>query len=161
MMKIASLPLNSRVWVYQSNRVLSNEEQATIQIELESFIEQWAAHGTSLKASAEILFDSLLVLAVDESQEPASGCSIDSSVHFVKNLGQKYGFDAFDRNAIAYLKDNKVAFTTLQALEKAEGAQVFNLAVSNTNDLQEKLLLNFENSALSRVKIDPSFTFSL
>ena len=160
-MSITNFSLESRVWVYQSNRLLTADEQIQMKEELDAFVAQWAAHGTSLKASAEILYDSLIVLAVDESQEPASGCSIDSSVRFIKGLGQKYNFDAFDRNAIAYLKDDTLAFTSLQDLNKAKGAQVFNLTVSNVEQFKNHLLVDFEKSALSRVNIDSSFTFSL
>lgn len=152
---------NSRVWVYQSNRLLTADEQIQMQEALNAFVAQWAAHGTALKASAEILYDSLIVIAVDESQEPASGCSIDSSVHFVKSLGQKYDFDAFNRNTVAYLKGDQIAFTTLQNLGKAKGAKVFNLSVSNIEQFNNHLLVEFEKSALSRVNIDSSFTFSL
>jgi hypothetical protein len=160
-MNISSFPSNSRVWVYQSNRVLTLDEQTQIQVELNTFIAQWAAHGSALKAGAQIQYDSLIILAVDESLEAASGCSIDSSVHFVKSLGQKYNFDAFNRNTVAYLKDTSVGFTTLQDLSKVKDAKVFNLSVSNVEQLKNKLLVNFEKSALSRVNIDASFTFSL
>lgn len=154
-------PDSSRVWVYQADRKLSPDEQGTIQLEMAAFTSQWAAHGKGLKASAGVLFDSILVLIVDQSQEAASGCSIDSSVHFIKALGVKYGFDAFNRNTIAYLKEEELAFTNLQNLNQAQGAQIFNLAVTSLGELKEKLVLNYEDSALSRVKIDSSFTFSL
>ena len=154
-------PDSSSVWVYQADRKLSLDEQANIQQEMQAFTQQWSAHGKGLKASYGVLFETLLVLIVDLSQEAASGCSIDSSVHFIKALGANYGFDAFNRNAIAYLKDNTIAFTNLQNLDLAKGDQVFNVAVSNFGDFKEKLILNYEDSALSKLKIDTSFTFSL
>lgn len=154
-------PDSSRVWVYQADRKLGVEEQAKIKLEMEAFTQQWAAHGKGLKASSGVLFDSILVLLVDQSQEAASGCSIDSSVHFIKALGAKYGFDCFNRNSIAYLKSGNLAFTNLQDLDKAKDAQVFNVAVTTFEDFKSKLVINYEDSALSRVKIDTSFTFSL
>jgi hypothetical protein len=159
--KHTEYPNSSRVWVYQTDRKLSVEEQAKIQVEMKAFTQQWAAHGKGLKASSGVLFESLLVLIVDQSQEAASGCSIDSSVHFIKALGVKYGFDCFNRNAIAYVKEGNLAFTNLQDLDKAKGAQVFNLATSTFGDIKENFVLNFEESALSKVQIDLSFKFSL
>ncbi|MBL6917046.1 MAG: hypothetical protein ISR37_05480, partial [Balneolaceae bacterium] len=112
---------NRRIWLYQVNRLLSQEEQDLLNKEMQSFINQWAAHGTPLKSSTQILHNSILVFEVDQNHEAASGCSIDSSVRFVKELGKKYGFNAFDRNTFAYLKDERIAFTSIQEPSKAKG----------------------------------------
>lgn len=152
---------NTRIWTYQVNRLLSKEEQAQIKPELNAFVEQWAAHGASLKASAQIIYDCIFVFAVDQNHETASGCSIDSSVRFLKELGDKYNFDAFHRNTFAYLKEDKISFTTLQNSQEAIGAQVFNLTVSNLEEYQNNFILNYEDSALAKLAIDSSFKFSL
>lgn len=152
---------NTRVWVYQSNRLLTKAEQAQMKPEIDAFVAQWAAHGQSLHASAQILWDCFIVLAVDQNHEPASGCSIDSSVRFIKDLGEKYAFKPFDRNTIAYLKEDQIAFTTLQQIDQAKGAKVFNLSVSNMEEYKHKFVINFEDSAFANLAIDSSFKFSL
>ena len=43
-----SLPEESRIWIYQSNRKFSDEEMAEIETALQAFLQNWAAHGTSL-----------------------------------------------------------------------------------------------------------------
>ena len=77
---------HSRVWIYQSDRKLTADEVVQIQMNLDNFTRSWTAHNNQLKAKAEIRYNRFLVLIVDESQAGASGCSIDKSVNFMKQL---------------------------------------------------------------------------
>ena len=80
---------NARLWVYQSPRVLTESERGEILSASNVFINQWTAHGNNLQASLTIKYDQFLLLAVDEEIHNATGCSIDSSVAFIKTLGQQ------------------------------------------------------------------------
>nr|MBC7612229.1 ABC transporter ATPase [Pseudopedobacter sp.] len=108
----------SRVWVYQSNRVLSAEETETINNALINFIKSWTAHNQQLKAAFEIKYHRFLVLIVDETQAGASGCSIDKSVHLMKELQQQFHIDLFDRFNIAYKLDEEVKSAPKEAFEE-------------------------------------------
>jgi len=90
---------NSKVWVYQSNRILSEEEKNFVQIQLNEFVQNWKSHGSPLEGSGIVYLDRFIILMVNY----ASGCSIDQSVHFVKSLGNKINVDFFDRMLITYL----------------------------------------------------------
>lgn len=109
---------DARVWVYQSNRILSDAEVKTIYNSGLSFISEWAAHGASLKASFDILYDRFVVIAVDEAQAMASGCSIDKSVHFIKELEKQLNLNFFDRMQVAYRKDNEIVSCSFSEFEK-------------------------------------------
>jgi hypothetical protein len=100
-----SLPAHSRVWIYQSKRELSDEEVTSIYGEGQDFIAGWAAHGAQLKAAFYLFHHRFLVLFADESSVSASGCSIDSSVHWVKSVEAKYQLDLFDRMQVAFRKE--------------------------------------------------------
>lgn len=92
----------ARVWVYLSPRALTGEEQAWLKAQAQAFVQQWTSHQQALLAQAEVLEGRFLVLAVDEAQAQASGCSIDKSVAFVRQMGQALGLDFFDRLCFAY-----------------------------------------------------------
>ncbi len=115
---INQMPLNARVWVYQSNRFLSDAEINSIKEQGTIFIQQWAAHGASLKASFDVLYNLFIVIAVDEQQALASGCSIDSSVKFMKELELKFNLNLFDRMQVAYRLDNEIKTCSLSEFEK-------------------------------------------
>ncbi|MBC8052145.1 MAG: ABC transporter ATPase [Sphingobacteriaceae bacterium] len=92
----------SRVWIYQSNRPFSLQEEHSIKEKLSSFISQWEAHGNKLTAMAAIRYNRFIILAVDEELAGATGCSIDKSVNLMKEVGKEFNVELFDRFNIAY-----------------------------------------------------------
>ena len=99
-MKVAfdQLSDDARVWVYQANRSLDLTEMDQISQYLAIGIADWAAHGNSLLGSFEIQFSQVIIIAVDEQLNQASGCSIDTSSRWFKDLGAQLNIDFFDRS---------------------------------------------------------------
>lgn len=106
---LIALPDTSKVWIYQADKPLSDSITQKVKDELYDFSMSWSSHGKELDSYGHLFHYQFLVLVADGSNLP-SGCSIDSSVHFVEALGQKYGIDFFDRNTFAYMKDDEVHF---------------------------------------------------
>jgi hypothetical protein len=106
----ASLPDSARVWVYQANRPLTDADVAQIDAALQPSLSQWAAHGQPLLASAQVVNNRFVVIAVDEGHNLPSGCSIDASTHFLKGIGTQLQADFFDRSA-AYAGPNGEVLT--------------------------------------------------
>ncbi|MEZ4987780.1 MAG: hypothetical protein R2795_22585 [Saprospiraceae bacterium] len=105
---IASMPPHARVWVYQANEPFEATTIPEVGQYLERFTEQWTSHSKQLKAVGALLHNRFVILAVDESQAGASGCSIDSSVQFLQQLGAHYQRDLFDRMRFSYEKEGQV-----------------------------------------------------
>lgn len=144
-------PENSRVWVYQADRILNNNEVDTIESALKSFVPSWAAHGKNLDASFAILFNTFVVLLVNESSEKASGCSIDSSVKVIKDLGQQLNVNFFDRFAIAFIQGEEFNCVTKEQFQhlvnqNKENLWVFNNTITSFYDLKNNWLKPFEES---------------
>ncbi len=97
-----TLSNTTRLWVYQANKPFPSDAVPEIRSNLRAFARQWVSHNRQLKADADVLHDRFVILMVDESQADASGCSIDSSVHFLKKLQAEYGVDLFDRMYFSY-----------------------------------------------------------
>ena len=87
----------SRVWLYTANRAITPTEAPFVQENLEHFASSWKAHSTPLKAKACLLHEYTIAFVVDQSTANASGCSVDSSVRFVKELGKELNIDFFNR----------------------------------------------------------------
>ncbi len=136
--------MNSRVWMYQANRALSPDDVAKMRVRLYDFCESWAAHGTNLQSSFTIIYDRFVALLVNEEQAKASGCSIDSSVHIIKELGEALEIDFFDRLTVTYLNEegklvdaNSEAFKTyLKQQEQPEQVIVFNHTIASKRALE-------------------------
>ena len=101
----SDIDFQARVWVYQANRELAPEETGIITETLKASLDTWEAHGKPLTASGKIFEHRFIVIAVDERDELPSGCSIDKSVHWLQEIGQRMNIDFFDRS-LAYLDDN-------------------------------------------------------
>jgi len=108
-----TLPPEARVWVYQSNRPFQPEEERWLEQRMADFCQQWQAHQVPLNASFQIAFHQFVVLAVNEAPQAASGCSIDSSVHALKQFQHHLGVDFFDRQQAAFLVNNQVVLYAL------------------------------------------------
>jgi len=133
-----NLPEESKIWIYQSNRKFTEEEFAEIETDLKLFIENWAAHGTSLEASFELKYNRFIILAVNQDVQMATGCSIDSSVQFIQDLEKKYKVDLLDKMNVTFKLGEHVAHKTLidfkkMAKDKAvtENTIVFNNLINN------------------------------
>ena len=108
----------ARIWIYQASRELTAEEEATIKNKGRQFVEQWTAHKQNLLASFEILHHLFLIVAVDETVNDASGCSIDKAFGFIRQLENDYKINLLDRRAIAYEKNDEIVLTSLTLFEK-------------------------------------------
>lgn len=91
-----------RIWIYQADRQLNPSEEAFILDKLGEFTAQWRAHGKPLAAKAEIRHNRFVILMIDESVAPPTGCSIDKSVHLLKAIEVETGLQLFDRMQVAY-----------------------------------------------------------
>ena len=109
---------SSRVWVYQADRALNENEVSQINIKATSFIADWTAHGKLLKSHLEIFYNRFLVLFVDESQAGASGCGIDKSVHFIQQLEKDFNLNLMNRLLVAYKQAEEVKSCSLHSFEK-------------------------------------------
>ena len=138
-----NLPDNSRVWIYQSDRVFIEKDIEFISVKAVEFINQWTRHGEDLKGSFTIKYNQFLVLAVDESFNSISGCSIDSSVRFIKELETELKIDLMNKMNITY-KDNEVVnlvkLSDFQTLVKENSVTpetiVFNNMVATKADFE-------------------------
>ena len=105
---LAALADASRVWIYQSKNEISPETAEKLQYDLDVFSRAWVSHNVDLYAAGEVRDRRFIILAVDESRTKTSGCSIDSSVRFLREIEQKYNLDLFDRLNFAFEKDGKI-----------------------------------------------------
>ncbi len=117
---------NSRIWIYQSDRVLTSEEEQQIQQKLNDFTSQWKAHGHQLAAHGEIRYNQFIILSVDETVAGATGCSIDKSVYLMKELEREFGIGLFDRFRIAYRDGERVINCSKTEFEELLGTGELN-----------------------------------
>ncbi len=110
---------DSRVWIYQSNRLFSLTEALEIEKLLEDFVIRWDSHGTPVKGYANLFFGQFIILMADESATGVSGCSTDSSMRLIKQIEQKFNVQLFDRQLLAFVVREKLQLIPLPQLNYA------------------------------------------
>lgn len=156
------MPGHARIWIYQADRPLSHaEEEYALQL-CQTFMSRWAAHGKDLKSSVNIYHHQFLVIAVDESHNQASGCSIDASVALVRELEQKFStsrqsLSFFDRTKVAFVYQDQVFLESLSRLKEriAEGniqpeTLTFNNLVGSKEQFEKEWVVPAKSSWLAR-----------
>ncbi len=112
------LPDSSRIWLHLANRKLVASEEQFLKEELTVFLDSWSAHGKRLQCNATLLYSQYLIFSVDENIESASGCSIDSSVRLMKQLGKELQVDFFNRLFILVSKETDIKRVHIQKLNQ-------------------------------------------
>ncbi len=140
-----NLPDTARVWVYQADRYLTIEEVEYISAKAIIFIDSWTRHGDDLRGSFTIKYNQFLVLALDESFNNASGCSIDSSVRFIKEVEQELKIDLMDKMNVSFKDGENVNIVKLPQFQEFAVAKkitpetiVFNNMVNTKHDFENK-----------------------
>jgi hypothetical protein len=148
---------DSRVWLYQSSRLFTLSEALEIEDRLGEFCAHWQAHGAGVKGYGNLLFGRFLILIADETKTAVSGCSTDSSVRFVKALGQAFGIDFFDRQQLAFVVKEKIEVLPMNQLNYAfthgfiNGETLyFNNLVATKQQLENEWIIPVKESWLAQ-----------
>ncbi|MFM7596526.1 MAG: hypothetical protein ACKO4Y_10130 [Flavobacteriales bacterium] len=89
--------MDQRTWVFIANRMMSDHEVEAIQEALSHFVSSWKTHGTPIQANGFCVEKAVVVIAANESEVQASGCSIDKINQLIHTLGTSLGIDFFNR----------------------------------------------------------------
>ncbi len=143
---LKDLPDHSRIWIYQAPRPLTTEEREVISAELENFVSDWQAHGKDLFAGYAVYHRRFIVLAVDETVQPATGCSVDDSVGLIQGLQKGLNIDLMDRMHIAFRSENDLVVSVsmndfkqmISEGDVDENTPVFNNLVTDLGEFRRK-----------------------
>jgi hypothetical protein len=105
----------SRMWFYGLKTPMNAAQTAELKGIMDEFVGGWKAHGARLAASYRLIADQFLIIAVDESQQQTTGCSIDKSVHLLQEFGAKHHLDFFNR-MLVHVMENGI-FTSYSTSE--------------------------------------------
>ncbi len=148
---------NTKIWVYQSPRPFTAEEQQWIKEQGSSFISGWNAHGAKMKATIEISNERFLIVASDQDYSANSGCSIDSMVGFIRKVQDRTQLNLMDRMLVYYEKDGEVLPLHFQELGEfiksgtiSEDTIVFNPLVDSKPTFEKNWKAPLKDSWLAR-----------
>jgi hypothetical protein len=85
------LPDDARVWIFGAAAPVDHVDAAKLLAVVDTFLEQWKAHGHPLTAARDWRDERFLVIGVDQRTEGASGCSIDGLFRALQDLERAVG----------------------------------------------------------------------
>lgn len=143
-MTFEHMPPESKVWIYQANRRFSDEEVVQLEQLLSAFVDRWSSHGAKLDAAFELKYNRFIILAVNQEIQPASGCSVDESVHFIQELERKFDVDLLDKMNVTYRLGEHIAHKSLTDFKKmakdkavSPNTVVFNNLVNTVGEFRD------------------------
>ena len=151
------------MWLFGAQRTLTDAEAVSIQGQMVDFVSGWQAHGKGLTADFCLLHRCILIVAVDESKEAPSGCSIDKVFHLLQSQKGKFDLDFFQRTLVWVLKGNDICIlnklevqAALDSGEIHRDAPTMNMLAQSLGDLKKKGL----TMSLSDSWIAPKLKFT-
>lgn len=148
---------NSRVWIYQCNRLFTLSEALEIEELLENFSKSWQSHGAKVTGYANLFFGQFIILMADETATGVSGCSTDSSVRLIKDIEQDYNVNLFDRQMLAFVVKERIQLLPLEQLSYAlenefinADTLYFNNTVQNKHELLNSWIIPVKESWLAK-----------
>ncbi|MDG1842616.1 MAG: hypothetical protein P8I93_09740 [Crocinitomicaceae bacterium] len=135
------LPDDSKIWIYSSDRILSEQESNYVMNNLQLFTQKkWNSHGSKVQAKGALINGLMIVLAVNENINIASGCSIDSSVHMIKNMGKEIEVDFFNRFYVCIQSETEIKRVHMNTLSDYKDYFIFDPLVQSLGDLRSNWL---------------------
>lgn len=98
----SELPDQARLWIFPLSRPLTPQEEEGILQTVDTFLDEWAAHGRPLRSARGWREGRFLLVGVDESTAPPSGCSVDTLVRVLKEVGASLELDFLDYGPVWY-----------------------------------------------------------
>jgi len=132
---LSELPDDARLWVFTLSRTLTPGEEAEVQARADGFLEGWAAHGAPLTCGREWVEGVFLLVGVDESTSPPSGCSIDALTRILREEGARLGMSFLDHGPVWFRRNGppeKVARSEFARLVGAGGVGLDTPVFDNT-----------------------------
>jgi hypothetical protein len=148
---------DSRVWIYQSNRLFTAGEAGQINEALHTFVRDWKSHGTPVTGYGHLFFGQFIVLLADETASGVSGCSTDSSVRLIKQIEERYDTHLFDRQLLAFVIKDALQLLPLSQINDAvennfidAETLYFNNIVQTKQELLDNWIIPVKNSWLGK-----------
>ena len=127
----------SRIWIYAAEQKLTNEQESYILKSISDHLKNWKAHKVPLTAGVTILENHFIIIALDESKNGASGCSIETLQNKMQDLEKELSVSLLNRlNVFCRINDEIQCVPSFQLDGIAKANTLFyDLTIQKKSDL--------------------------
>jgi len=116
----------SRIWIYAAEQKLTNKQENYILKSISDHLQNWEAHKVPLTAGVTILENHFIIIALDETKNGASGCSIDTLQNKIQNLEKELSISLLNRlNIFCRIGDTIKCIPTTKLAEHVNKETLF------------------------------------
>lgn len=137
-------PQNSKIWVYQSARELTDQEAVSINNQVNVFLNEWDSHGNIVKSAYALPYNRFIVILADDTMDRLCGSAGDRLFQFAKYIDTEYNLSLMDRMMTSYRDGEEIKtvdINTFRELIKSgevnEETTVFNNVVTTLEDFSK------------------------
>jgi len=132
-----TLPEESRIWIYAAENALSKDQQNYILKIISEELKGWNAHQQPLTAGVTILENHFIIIALDESKNAASGCSIDTLQNTIQKIEKGLTLSLMNRlNVFCKIEDEILCIPSFKLESVADKDTLFyDLTILRKSDL--------------------------
>ena len=131
----------SRIWIYAAEQKLTDKQEEYIIKSISDHLQSWEAHKVPLTAGVTILENHFIVVALDESKNGASGCSIDTLQNKIQELEKELSVSLLNRlNVFCRIDDEIQCVPSIQLESIAKSNTLFyDLTIQKKSELNSYL----------------------
>ena len=136
-----TIPEESRIWIYAAEQKLTNEQESYILKYISDHLKNWEAHKVPLNAGVIISENQFVVVALDETKNGASGCSIDTLQNKIQELEKELSISLLNRlNIFCRINDEIQCVPSFKLESTAKANTLFyDLTIQRKSDLHSYL----------------------
>lgn len=131
----------SRIWIYAAEQELTNDQENYILKSISTHLQNWEAHQAPLTAGVAILEKHFIIIALDETKNGASGCSIDTLQNKIQEIEKELSISLLNRLNIFCRIGNAIeCIPTVKLAERANKETLFyDLTIQKKSELSNWL----------------------
>ena len=131
----------SRIWIYAAEQKLTNNQENYILKSISNHLNNWEAHKVPLLAGVTILENHFIIIALDETKNGASGCSIDTLQNKIQEIEKELSVSLLNRlNVFCRIDDEIHCIPTAKLAENANKETLFyDLTIQKKSELSNWL----------------------
>ena len=133
----------SRIWIYAAEQKLTQDQENHILKVISAHLQNWEAHKVPLTAGVTILENHFIIIALDETKNGASGCSIDTLQKLIQNLEKELSVSLLNRlNIFCKIEDEILCIPSFKLEDIAKANTLFyDLTIQKKSELHFYLKL--------------------
>ena len=145
-------------WCFVADRALVDKEKERIGKSLQSFSNDWTAHGQKVYNEYQWFGDRMILVGADLTKSDVSGCGKDALVQHMQEIGIQLKINFFDRTIVGHFTSDCTLtwyhFNDLKELiiqrRVSTDQYILNTAIAESLDLSNDLFVKIKESWMKR-----------